>query len=319
MKATPQWLRDFLLNPQAEKPARSCRICSPASTNQSAPKRPRTSRISSSRCAAREKSPPIGQSVAAINLGRSLYHTVGCVQCHAPQDLPPGKPDAQDALAELAKTSVPMGNLAKKYTVSELAEFLRDPLKSRPGGRMPSLKLNPAEARAVAMYLLREQAPSGAAARLPGISYDYYEEQLPELPVFDRLTPKTSGNADTFTLAVAERKNDFALRFRGVITTPKDGEYEFFTKSDDGSQLFIDDQLVADNGGIHPEIERSGKLALAAGEHAIRVVYFDGGGQTALKVSWKGPGNRPEGDSSHGSFARRPGHAPRGRCRVCRR
>jgi len=290
VNVTPQWLRDFLLNPQAEKPGT---LMPDMLAGMEEPARAEavealTHYLVSLR--GPEKPQAVGQSAAAINLGRSLFHTVGCVQCHAPVDLPPGKPDAKDELAEIAKTSVPMGDLTKKYSVSELAEFLRDPLKSRPGGRMPSLKLNPGEARAVAMYLLRAQSPSGDAARLPGLSYDYYEEQLPELPVFDRLTPKTSGNTDTFSLAVAERKNDFALRFRGVITIPKDGEYEFFTKSDDGSQLFIDDQLVADNGGIHPDIERNGKITLTAGEHSIRVVYFDGGGQTALKVSWKGPG-----------------------------
>ncbi|MEP6669204.1 MAG: PA14 domain-containing protein [Chthoniobacter sp.] len=310
VKATPQWLRDFLLNPQKEKPATLMpdMLASLDEPARAEAAEALTHFLVSLRGSAKPQA--IGQSAAATNLGRTLYHTVGCVQCHAPEEAPPGKPDAKDGLAELAKTSVPLGNLAKKYTVSELAEFLRDPLKSRPGGRMPSLKLNPAEARAVAMYLLRAQAPSGNAARLPGLSYDYYEVQLPELPVFDRLTPKTSGNADTFSLAVAERKNDFALRFRGVITIPKDGEYEFFTKSDDGSQLFIDDQLVADNGGIHPDIERNGKITLTVGEHSIRVVYYDGGGQTALKVSWKGPGigkkEIPANVLSHEGQAMRP-------------
>jgi len=310
VKATPQWLHDFLLNPQAEKPGT---LMPDMLAGLEEPTRTEVAEALTHYLVSLrgpEKPQAIGQSAAAINLGRSLFHTVGCVQCHAPEDLPPGKPDAKSELAEIAKTSVPMGNLAKKYTVSELAEFLRDPLKSRPGGRMPSLKLNPAEARAVAMYLLRAQVPSGDAARLPGLSYDYYEVQLPELPVFDRLTPKTSGNTDTFTLAVAERKNDFALRFRGVIAIPKEGEYEFFTKSDDGSRLFIDDQQVVENGGIHPDQERNGKITLTAGEHSIRVVYFDGGGNTALKVSWKGPGigkkEIPASVLSHEGQAMRP-------------
>ena len=92
------------------------------------------------------------------------------MQCHAPQE-PAGKAGeagVQAELAELAKSSVPLGDIAKKYTVSELADFLRDPLKSRPGGRMPSLKLNPLEGPAIAMYLLRSQAPNGEPASLPG-------------------------------------------------------------------------------------------------------------------------------------------------------
>ena len=89
--------------------------------------------------------------------------------------------------SSFSTASVPLGRLAEKYTVNELAAFLRDPLKARPAGRMPSLKLDAAEARAIAMYLLRAQVPAGEAAKLGGLAYEYYEENLPELPEFDRL------------------------------------------------------------------------------------------------------------------------------------
>jgi mono/diheme cytochrome c family protein len=290
VKVTPQWLLAFLANPQAEKPGT---LMPDMLATLEAPQRAEavealTHFLMSLRGA--EKPPVTGQNAAAIHLGQTLYHTVGCVQCHAPEDLPAGKPAAQAELADLVKTSVPLGDLTRKYTVSELAEFLQDPLKSRPGGRMPSLKLNPAEGRAIAMYLLRSQAPGGESARLPGLNYDYYEADFPELPEFDRLTPKTTGSADTFTLAVAERKNNYGLRFRGIINIPKDGKYSFYIKSDDGSRIYIDDQIVADNGGVHPSQEHYGNLKLKAGEHTIRVVYFDAGDQTELVVSWKGPG-----------------------------
>jgi len=294
VKATPAWLGDFLANPQTAKPGTLMpdMLAGLDESKRTEAAEDLTHFLVSVRGA--EKPIPTGQSAAAVALGKSLYHSVGCVQCHAPEELPPGKPGAKDELEELTRNSVPFGDLAKKYTVSELAEFLRDPLKSRPGGRMPSLKLKPLEARAVAMYLLRSQTSGGGASRLEGVSYDYYEEQLPELPEFDRLTPKTSGNTDTFTLAVAERKNDFALRFRGIITVPKEGEYEFATKSDDGSRLFIDEEQVVENGGVHPEQERKGKINLTAGEHVIVVEYFDAGGQTALKALWKPPGAKKE-------------------------
>lgn len=310
VKVTPQWLRAFLLNPQAEKPGTL--MPDMLGGLDDAARAEAAEALTHFLVSARgpEKAQPVGHSPAAVEHGRTLYHTLGCVQCHAPDELPPGKQDAKEDLAALIRTSVPLGNLARKYTVAELAAFLRDPLKSRPGGRMPSLKLNPAEARAIAMYLLRSQAPAGDQAKLSGLSYEYYEVQLPELPEFDRLTPKTTGNADTISLAVAERKNDFALRFHGVITVPKDGEYQFYTKSDDGSRLFIDDKLVVDNGGIHPDQERSGKITLTAGDHTIRVLYFDGGGQIALKASWKGPGFNKKDISadvlSHEGKAMRP-------------
>ncbi len=62
---------------------------------------------------------------------------------------------------------------------------------------------------------------------------------------------------------------------------------EFFTSSDDGSLLYIDDELIVDNNGSHGMEERSGKALLAMGWHSIRVVYYDGGGGNGLKVSYK--------------------------------
>ena len=61
--------------------------------------------------------------------------------------------------------SIPLGNLAAKTTVDQLVAFLLDPLKARPGSRMPSSNLTPGEARAIAVYLLREQLDNPAAAQ----------------------------------------------------------------------------------------------------------------------------------------------------------
>ena len=293
VRVTPQWLRAFLLDPQAEKPET---LMPDMLVGLAAPARAEAAEALTHFLISLQDTDhqtPTGASTPTINAGKALYHSVGCVMCHAPVELPASaasRAEAKTELEQLQKTSVPLGPLDRKFTVPELATFLLDPLKSRPGGRMPSLKLQEDEARAIAMYLLRTQVPAGAAAKLPGLAYEYYEAQLPELPEFDRLQAKTTGNAETFTLAVAERKNDFALRFSGGIAVPSDGEYEFFTKSDDGSRLFIDEAQIVENGGIHPDQGRSGKVKLTKGDHAIRVVYFDGGGQTALKVSWKGPG-----------------------------
>lgn len=318
VRVTPQWLRAFLENPQATQPGTLmpdllAALEAPARTVAA---EELTHYLVAARGAAKEA--PAAASAAAMATGKALYHTVGCVACHAPEELPADKANNAEASAEFARLragAVPLGALEKKFTVAELAAFLRDPLKSRPGGRMPSSKLKPEEARAIAIYLLRAQAPAGATAQLPGVAYEYYEAELPELPEFDRMQAKTAGSADTFTLGVAERKNDFALRFRGTLLVPKDGEYEFYTKSDDGSRLLIDDQLVVENGGIHPAQERAGKVTLTKGGHAIQVVYFDGGGEKALQVSWKGPGlgkrEIEEKSLSHKGHPMRPvGDAP---------
>ncbi len=82
-------------------------------------------------------------SSEAVERGGKLYHTVGCVACHSPEE---SLPD-----------SVPLGPMEEKYTLASLAAFLKDPLATRPGGRMPDCQLEPLEAREIASYLLRGQ------------------------------------------------------------------------------------------------------------------------------------------------------------------
>ena len=291
VRATPQWLRAFLADPQATQPGT---LMPDTMTALPPEQRPDAAEaLTHFLVSLQAPGAPTGRgaSVATMELGKRLYHTVGCVQCHAPTELPPGKENDAAAKDELGKlVSAPLGDLARKFTVGELAAFLRDPLKSRPSGRMPAMKLESGDAEAIAMWMLRAQMPGGAPQQIAGLRFEYYEKQLPELPDFDRLKPDATGVADTISLAPARRKGDFALRFTGTITVPKDGEYKFYTESDDGSRLSIDGRVIVDNGGIHPAQPRDGTITLKAGPHTITATYFDGGGQTSLAVRWKGPG-----------------------------
>jgi len=86
------------------------------------------------------------------------------------------------------------------------------------------------------------------------------------------------------SLSKKQRTDKFAFEFNGYIKIPKDGIYTFFTQSDDGSKLFIDDIEVVDNDGDHGTVEQTGKAGLKKGYHKIRVIYFDSGGGNELKV-----------------------------------
>lgn len=107
-------------------------------------------------------------------LGKELFHSLGCVACHGPREAlgdaqpQPNRSDVDDeaddpllAARKLVKpTAVPLGHLGGKYSVTSLSEFLFQPLRVRPAGRMPDMKLTPAESLAIAGYLVGEQTPS---------------------------------------------------------------------------------------------------------------------------------------------------------------
>jgi hypothetical protein len=75
---------------------------------------------------------------------------------------------------------------------------------------------------------------------------------------------------------VTKREEWFAIDYTGRFWVEKPGLYRFALTSDDGSKLFIDDQTVVDNDGIHPLFAKSASVELAGGIHDIRVQYFQG-------------------------------------------
>lgn len=118
----------------------------------------------------------------------------------------------------------------------------------------------------------------------PGIGYRYYEPTGHINMAAINNDPKAAGSTDMISLAEKQRADKFAFEFAGYIRIAKDGMYTFYTRSDDGSKLFIDDEEVVDNDGDHGTVEKEGKAALKKGLHKIRVVYFDSGGGNELKV-----------------------------------
>ena len=125
-----------------------------------------------------------------------------------------------------------------------------------------------------------------------GLLYDYYETEEPidSTANLDDLEPKTSGHIKTITFPFEELPEVFGLIFRGFIKVPTAGVYIFTLLSNDGSRLYINEQLVVDNDGWHGAQERYGQIALKTGLHPIRVSYFQVGGGKALQVFVEGPG-----------------------------
>jgi hypothetical protein len=141
--------------------------------------------------------------------------------------------------------------------------------------------------------------PSG----LRGLVY-HIHHYTSKLPNFDKLRPAgpaiytSSLNLPPQDFkqgfpGVTNRTEWFAIDYTGRFWINDAGMYTFSLLSDDGAKLYIDDQIVIDNDGVHPPKETPGAVELAAGLHRIRVSYFQGPKfQIALVLKVAGPGQQ---------------------------
>ena len=86
----------------------------------------------------------------------------------------------------------------------------------------------------------------------------------------------------------------FCVRWTGVIQIEKAGNYSFYTYSDDGSRLYINDKLVVENWGPHGMTKKSGEVELTAGRHEILIAFEEISGGAGCIVGWTPPGGKEE-------------------------
>jgi cytochrome c len=101
-------------------------------------------------------------------------------------------------------------------------------------------------------------------------------------PTITAIASKIEASAQDF----AEYKNNFGLHASGYLFLEKDDNIVFQISSDDGSKLWIDNQLWIDNDGPHGMAPKEAEIALRAGYHPIRVEYFQGGGGCGIELKW---------------------------------
>jgi hypothetical protein len=81
----------------------------------------------------------------------------------------------------------------------------------------------------------------------------------------------------------------FSVLWTGALIVPKADTYTFFTKSDDGVRLWIDNNVIIRNWGDHAATENSGRVYLTEGYHAIKVDYYENRGQAIMQLLWRSP------------------------------
>ncbi|MGN7516144.1 MAG: alkaline phosphatase family protein [Allomuricauda sp.] len=121
----------------------------------------------------------------------------------------------------------------------------------------------------------------------------YQVNGIEKLPDFTSLNPIYKGFVTEFShkqvLTDDMPQEQVAVVFESYLEVSEEGQYGFFTNSDDGSKLYVNGTEIVNNDGDHGVLERSGSLKLSKGTHLVRVEYFNGVGGYHLDVKYSGP------------------------------
>jgi glucose/arabinose dehydrogenase len=146
------------------------------------------------------------------------------------------------------------------------------------------------DATYTAVYRVGLRTPENPPNTVNGLTYAYYEGNWTVLPNFSSITPVESGNITSVNLWPKNRDDQYAFRWTGFVDVPADGNWTFYTMSDEGSQLLIGNTIVVNNDGLHAAQEASGTIGLLSGKHAFTVTFFEQTGAASIITRWAGPG-----------------------------
>jgi hypothetical protein len=139
---------------------------------------------------------------------------------------------------------------------------------------------------------------TGLTAGFEGSYYFFGDEGIPIAPNLHVLTPSLEKVTEAINFESDAAFSDFdasiphdrlAGKWTGLLKIEQGGSYTFSTTSDDGSFLWIDGNLVVNNGGLHGPESQSGTVELAEGFHSIRVEFFENSGGAVCMAKYSGP------------------------------
>lgn len=97
------------------------------------------------------------------------------------------------------------------------------------------------------------------------------------------------------------RKTKFCMLLDSRVVIPTTAYYQFSLNSDDGSILWIDDNIIVDNDGGHPMRKKSEVVLLKQGEYPVKLWYFQGhpdGFGLEMAATYYGPLEEEQEDST---------------------
>jgi PA14 domain-containing protein/Big-like domain-containing protein/malectin (di-glucose binding ER protein)/ASPM-SPD-2-Hydin domain-containing protein len=127
-------------------------------------------------------------------------------------------------------------------------------------------------------------AATGSAGGLTG---SYYDTRTFTNLKLTRLDPTVNFSWGSGSPSPQIGADTFSVRWTGFVRADFGETYTFFTTADDGVRLWVNGQKLIDDWTQHPPVEKSGSIALQAGQwYPVTLEYFEAYGGAVVTLSY---------------------------------
>ena len=123
--------------------------------------------------------------------------------------------------------------------------------------------------------------------KTPGVHYEFYDGLFPSIPDYSAIQSVMQGIVEKVDLSLVNtsEKRSYSIVYSGYIQFPKAGLVRIGIGSDDGSKLYLNNNMVIDNDLAHGFQTLTRWVRVPQGLVPFRVEYIEVGGDRGLELS----------------------------------
>jgi PKD repeat protein len=130
---------------------------------------------------------------------------------------------------------------------------------------------------------------------LPGLSATYYNNIDFTGATVTRYDPTVDFDWGPGSPDPSLGNDTYSVRWTGQVSPLYSQTYTFYSRTDDGARVWVNDQLIIDRWVDQAVTETSGTISLVAGQYYdIRMDYYENSGDAEAHLSWSSPSQPKE-------------------------
>src|SRR5688500_4060925 len=124
-----------------------------------------------------------------------------------------------------------------------------------------------------------------------GLTGAYFHQANLTDPAMQRVDATVNFDWGTSSPASNIQPDTFSVRRTGQVQAKSTGLYTFYTTTDDGVRLWVNNQLLIDRWRNQAATEYRESISLVSGQkYDLKLEYYENTGNASAKLRWSGPG-----------------------------